>query len=248
MDTVCLETRRALTAEPNNRDSELLQHLSSCKSCAQYSQKLRTFDDKLKMACNMDIPEGLESRIILAQRMASGSSAPQENVIPINKTKSTTSYRWMSMAAALVLAVGLSFGMFKWGESQTVQGEVLAHIGSHLYELEVDENVQLASLNKFLKNHGLLAKEGIGYVRHVSNCPIEGKMVPHLVVGDDRESAVTVMYIPWKDSAKRTPFKNDRFKGVLVGAQKGSFAIVSDDADKLQSAERRVMNSMEIKI
>ncbi len=248
MDTICLETRREITADPNRRDSELLQHLSVCESCTKYLQKLKKFDDKLKTACNIDVTEGLASRIILAQRMAEGSVEAQANVIPINKTKSNANYRWMSMAAALVLAVGLSLGMFKWGESQGVQNEVLAHISSHLYELEEDDNIQLASLNSFLKNHGLLAREGIGYVRHVSNCPIDGKMVPHLVIGDDQGNAITVMYIPWKDSTKRTPFSNEEFNGVLVGAQKGSFAIVSDDVDTLKSVEHRVMNSVEVKI
>ena len=83
MDTTCLETRRALTTEPNSRNSELLGHLSTCDSCTEYLQKLRKFDDKLKTACNIDVPEGLESRIILAQRMENRSVDAEANVISI---------------------------------------------------------------------------------------------------------------------------------------------------------------------
>ena len=255
MDTVCLETRRELTADPNCRNSEVLQHFSSCKKCSEYLRILKPFDDKLKSAINIDIPDGLESRIILAQRMAqTEENIEGDNVISINqgikkdKISGKRDFRWMSLAAALVLAVGLSLGMFKLGEASGVENEVLAHIDSHLYELEADENIKLASLNNLLQEYGLLANENIGYIRHVSNCPIDGKMIPHLVVTDDQGKAVTVMYLPWEDSTKRTSFKNDRFNGVLVGAQKGSFVIVSEDPNSLQPMEDRVMNAVEVQI
>ena len=252
MDTICLTTRQTLTSEPNTRNSEVLQHMAACEDCSAFSIKLKQFDDKLKSAVHLDVPEGLESRILLAQRMSGEAEAIEssDNVVAFKKSHATQqrNYKWMSLAAALVLAVGLSLGMFKWGESHGVQNEVLAHIDSHLEELEKDDNVKLASLNDFLEEHGLSASEGIGYVRYVSNCPIDGKMVPHLVVADEHGKPVTVMYIPWKDAPKNTPFKNQRFKGVLVGAQKGSFAIVSEDPSSLKPVENRVMKSMEIDI
>ena len=247
MDNLCLETRRQLTIDPDSRDSEVMQHLGACEVCTEFLQGIKQFDSKLKTAVNIDVPEGLESRIILAQRMSDNNS-DSANVIPLKKKKTTSEYRWMSLAAALVLAVGLSLGMFKFGQSVGVQNEVLAHIDSHLFELEEDHNVELASLNNLLQEHGLLANENIGYIRHVSNCPIEDKMVPHLVLGDDKGKPITVMYIPWKNATKRSSFKNERFNGVLVGADKGSFVIVSEDPNSLATMEDRVLKSMEVKI
>ncbi len=245
METLCLDTRRALTIDPDCREEQVLQHLSSCESCADFLQGIKQFDHKLKSAVNIEVPEGLASRIILAQRM---SDQPENNVTPIRKVHKRSDFKWMSLAAAIVLAVGLSLGMFKWGQSYGVQNEVLAHIDSHLYELEEDHNVKLASLNELLQEHGLLANEEIGYVRHVSNCPIKDKMVPHLVLGDDQGKPVTIMYIPWKNSSKRVAFKNERFNGVLVGAKKGSFVIVSEDPASLKPIENRVMKSVEVEI
>jgi len=173
MDTICLETRRELTTDPSCRDSQVLRHLSSCEECSQFLQKLKPFDDKLKSAINIDVPEDLESRIILAQRMAqTEENIEGENVTSINqaikkdKVSGKRDFRWMSLAAALVLAVGLSLGIFKLGESHGVQNEVLAHIDNHVYELEADDNIKLASLNNLLQEHGLLANESIGYIRH----------------------------------------------------------------------------------
>ena len=139
----------------------------------------------MQSAVKVEVPEGLAERIILAQRMRVTTASIQagSNVTPIRKpnVNSGRGQKWMSLAAALVLALGLSFGMFQWGQSQGLQNEVLAHIESHLYELDVDKNIQLASLNDLLQEHGLSANEGIGHVRHAANCPIEGKMVPHIV-------------------------------------------------------------------
>ena len=132
MDTICLETRRELTIDPNSRNSDVMKHLSSCEECSQFLQKLKPFDDKLKSALNIEVPEGLESRVILAQRMMQTEDSMQgDNVTSINQAKNKTAengaierngaersgrnrdFRWVSLAAALVLAVGLSLGMFK---------------------------------------------------------------------------------------------------------------------------------------
>ena len=249
MDRLCLETRRQLTIDPNCREPDVLQHLSSCDACTEFLQGIKQFDGKLKTAVTIDVPEGLESRIILAQRMSASTDIPEDsNVIPIRKPESSNSYRWMSLAAALVLAVGLSLGMFKFGQSYGVQNEVLAHIDSHLFELEEDENVQLASLNLLLQEYGLLANKEIGHIRRASNCPIEDKMVPHLILRDDQGKPVSVMYIPWKDTSGQSLFNNERFSGVLVGAKKGSFVIVSEDPTSLEPMENRIMKSVVIDI
>ena len=106
MDTICLTTRQALTGEPNTRNSEVLQHVASCEACSAFSQKLKQFDDKLKSALHVDVPEGLESRILLAQRMSDDAKEIENsgNVVAFKKSSAAKQreYRWMSLAAALV--------------------------------------------------------------------------------------------------------------------------------------------------
>jgi len=254
MEAICLTIRQALTSEPNTRSSEVMQHLNECVACTDFSQKLKQFDKKLKSAVHIDVPEGLESRIILAQRMSGDEDQMHaiennDNVVSLKKpaNKQQRDYRWMSMAAALVLAVGLSLGMFKFGESQGLEQQILAHLYEHKDALTKDKNVQLASFNKMLAPHGVKVSESIGHIRYASNCPIDDKKAPHFVLSENGEP-VTVMYIPWKQMPNREEIGDDRFKGVLLSNQKGSFVIFSEDPEIINRVQDRVASSIEIDI
>jgi hypothetical protein len=247
METICLETRRALTTDPNSRNSDVLQHLSSCDSCSEFLQKLKHFNDKLKLAVNVDVPEGLQSRIILAQRMGQQAHHEENNVLPLKKPTGNREYRWISLAAAIVLAIGLSLGMFKLGQSHGIKDEVLAHVYEDYKALEMDNNVDLVTFNTLLKPYGIQADKSIGHVRYATNCPIENKKVPHFVL-DEKGAPVTVMYIPWEHSTKRVAFDDSRFKGVLFSDKKGSFVILSEDPATLNRVENRVTASIETRI
>ena len=246
MDTICIEVRRELTTDPHTRDSDTLQHINDCNSCADYLKDIKHFENKLSTALKIEVPEGLESRILLAQRM---SPVDTDNVVALKpRTTSFNSFRWMSLAAGIVLAIGITIGAYKLGESHGLEQEVLAHVYEDINALDKDDNVELASLNKLLQPHGIQASEDIGHIRYASNCPVGGKLAPHMVLNDDHGNAVTVMYIPWESSHKRMPFDDERFNGVLFSAEQGSFVIVSEDPKSLDPMEDRVMKSMEIRI
>lgn len=251
MDKEYLRIRQILTSDPNTRDPEVLQYLANSESCSEFAQKLRQFDDKLKAAIQLDVPEGLESRIILAQRLSGNDEAVENNDNVVEFKKSSTSqlrnYKWMSIAAALVLAVGLSLGMFKFGESQGLEQQILAHLYEHKEALTKDKNIELASFNKMLAPHGVRVSESIGHIRYASNCPIDDKKAPHFVLSENGEP-VTVMYIPWKQMSKREKFGDDKFKGVLLSSKKGSFVIFSEDPEIINSVQDRVANSIEVDI
>ena len=243
MDVTCLDVRRELTTDPKTRDPEILQHLGRCNSCVDYLQEMKLFDNKLSSALKVEVPEGLESRILLAQRMG-----PQHiDHGQVANVSRTSNYKWMSIAAGIVLAIGLSVGMYKLGEFNSLNHQVLAHVYDELYVLEEDKNIQLASLNALLEQHGIQANEGIGYVRFAENCPFEDKVVPHFIL-DDQGKAVTVVYISWENIGKRVSFDDERFKGVMFGAGSGSFAILSEDQEIVDGMENRFMSLIETRI
>jgi len=253
MEAICLTIRQTLTSEPQTRNSEVMQHLNECNDCSEFSQKLKQFDDKLKSAMHVEVPEGLESRIILAQRMSDDVQTQaienNDSVVAMKPRASNPQrdYRWMSLAAALVLAVGLSLGMFKFGESQGLEQQILAHLYQHQDALTKDKNIELASFNEMLAPHGVKVSDSIGHIRYASNCPIDNKKAPHFVLSENGEP-VTVMYIPWKQMSNREKFGDDKFKGVLLSNQKGSFVIFSEDPEIISSVKDRVANSIEVDI
>ena len=245
MDTTCLDVRRDLTTDPHTRDPDILQHLSHCNSCADYQKEVKLFDNKLSAALKIEVPEGLESRILLSQRM---SLADADNVHTLKpRTTTSNTFRWMSIAAGVVIAIGLTIGTYKLGESHGIAKEVLAHVYEDIHVLDRDDSIKLATLNKLLEPHGIQANEDIGQIRYASNCPIDNKFAPHFII-DSEGNAITVMYIPWETVRKRSKVKDKRFKGVLIGADQGSFVILTEDQDTLNGMEERVMNSIETRI
>ncbi len=241
MDTICIEVRRELTTDPQTKDPDVIQHLTECTECANYLHKLKIFDNKLSSVIKVEVPEGLESRILLSQRMAQSDISQKSNVAKRNR------YSWMSLAAAIVIAIGLTIGTYKLGERHGLEQQVLEHVYHELDILDKDENIQLTKLNTLLDQYGIQANAEIGHIRHATNCPLGDKMAPHMVLDDGSGQAVTVMYIPWKKSFKRMPFDDERFNGVLFGAEQGSFAIISEDPESLDKMEYRIMKSIEMK-
>lgn len=238
MDSKCIETRRELITDPKSKDPELLQHLASCAGCANYLQSIKQFDNKLSVAMKLEVPEGLESRIILAKELR------HQKTLMTSKKRN---HSWLSMAAGILLVFGLSIGMFRLGQVNSLENKVLAHVYNELVILEKDENIQLASLNGLLNQHGVKANDRIGYVRFAENCPFGDHVVPHLILENDGH-IVTVMYLSWETLDKRTPIDDKRFEGVLVPAKKGVFVILSENQDEVIAIEDRVISSIEVQI
>ncbi len=209
------------------------------------------FDEKLTSAVEVGIPEGLESRILTTQRIHAADASNVHVLQPRTNATSTSSnassnnsYKWLSIAAGLVLAIGLSIGTYQLGESHGIEQQVFAHVNQDLYALDRNDNIQLASFNKMYESHGIKANSNIGMIRYAGNCPVDGKIVPHFVL-DFNGLSLTVAYLPDENATKRN-FKNDIFDGVLVGAEKGSFMILSSDQKLSDDMQEHVLNSIEI--
>lgn len=66
----CLEFRRFYTAAPSTKSSEIKKHLQSCSACHAFSLQLDELETKLVNTINIDIPEGMEERIISEKKSA----------------------------------------------------------------------------------------------------------------------------------------------------------------------------------
>lgn len=209
-------------------------------------------DEKLSAAMQVEVPEGLESRILMAQRMneadtsnvhvlKSGTSAQSA----VTSTRINNNFKWLSIAAGVVLAIGLSIGTYKLGESHGFEQHVFAHVNEDLHVLDRNDNIQLAAFNKMFKSHGIQANENIGTIRYAGNCLIDGKIVPHFVL-DFNGMTLTVVYIP-DETINKNSIADERFEGLIFGAGKRSFMILAEkDKSPLEDMQKHVMNSIEL--
>jgi hypothetical protein len=208
------------------------------------------FDEKLVRAVEVDIPEGLESRVLMAQRMSGADTSnvhvlsPGKKQVTSGSSNTNNGYKWLSIAAGLVLAIGLSIGTYQLGESHGIEQQVFAHVNQDLYALDRNDNIQLASFNKMFESHGIKANNNIGSIRYAGNCPVDGKLVPHFIL-DFNGLSLTVAYLPDENSTKRN-IKNGIFDGVLVGAEKGSFMILASEQKLSADMQEYVLNAIDI--
>ncbi len=227
---------------PENLESDVLANIE--------------FDKKLTDAVEVKVPEGLESRVLLAQRKNDKQASNVHVLEPRTKASSSTnastnsssstnsSYRWLSIAAGLVLAIGLSIGTYQLGESYGIEQQVFAHVNHDLFALDRNDNIQLASFNKMFESHGIQANSSIGTIKYAGNCPVDGKIIPHFVL-DFNGLSLTVAYLPDENTTNQT-ISNDIFDGVLVGVDKGSFMILSSGQKLSNDMQEHVLNSIEL--
>ncbi len=273
MDHLCLQVKKELTSDFSSTNATALQHILECDGCKNYYESMKLFyedltaavrvevpenlesnilanirfDKKLTSAVEVEVPEGLESRILSVTR---GNEAEASNVhvlkprAKVATTSSNNSYKWLSIAAGLVLAIGLSIGTYQLGESHGIEQQVFAHVNHDLYALDRNDNIQLASFNKMFERHGMQANNNIGTIKYAGNCPVDGKLVPHFVL-DFNGLSLTVAYLPDENATKKN-ISNDIFDGVLVGAKKGSFMILSSGQKLSDDMQEHVFNSIEI--
>ena len=211
-------------------------------------------EENLSAAMQVDVPQGLESRILMRQGMSVAETSnvhlldpktDAQSVVTAALTRQNKNYKWLSIAAGVVLAVGLSIGTYKLGESHGIEQQVFAHVNEDLYALERNDNIQLAAFNEMYKAQGIRANENIGTIRYAGNCPIEGKIVPHFVL-DFNGKSLTVVYIPDETIDKRN-IANKRFQGLVFSADKGSFMLLAEeDKSHIDEMQKYVMDSIEL--
>ncbi len=118
----CLEFRRRLSADPEDRDAAIRAHTRDCASCSHWAAEAKRFESLLHQAMEVEVPENLESRILLRLALR----YPQ---------REATSRRGFALAASILGAVLLG-GALLWFESKpTLANDVFAHMDEMPYSL-----------------------------------------------------------------------------------------------------------------
>lgn len=231
----CLEVRRILGAEPQRRDAALLEHCKLCAACAAFMKEMLGLDARLERALAVDVPEGLEARIVFHTAFR-----------PVRRR----SYPWLAAAAAVVLAVGVSFGIWYYqARSQMTLGAALvAHVTNPQEAEALDPNRPLLQNVSFV--HGVLNRVGAGLkgdmggITYARVCPFRGELVAHLVVRG-KNGPVTVLLLPHIHVSKPTHFDEEGYRGVIVPSGKGSIAILANNPSPMQPIEEHFANMVQ---
>jgi hypothetical protein len=220
----CLEYRRRRSAEPVSRDARLLAHEHGCPACSAFAQRQRVLEAPLESALQIEVPEGLTSRILLAQSLAQ------------RDRRRTWQRPVYALAASVLLVLGITARL--WLAGPSLEQAVLAHVHDEAQYLSEQRVVPVAEINLVMGDFDRQVRAGFGTVHYAGRCTIRRHPGAHLVV-EGGKGPVTILYMEGEKIAGRVMFEDARFAGILVPAGDASFAIVGERGEQLEAVERR---------
>lgn len=227
----CIEFRRALMVDPDSRAPAVRAHAEECEVCAAFARRQAAFERSLADAARVDVPEGLASRVMLRQSLATGRERRAW---------------WLgvsAVAASLVLTVGLVLGVSHYNSPMPVDTLVLDHVNNELHHLHEGQDIKLAQLNNVLRDAGAESRSEIGAVTYAGKCRFRDGYGAHFVV-EGSHGPVTVLLMPGEHVNGRLNVQDSRFHGVVLPAGKGSMAIIGELGESLDAFERRLTRSI----
>lgn len=236
--THCLEVRRILTAEPQRRDSTVLAHCKTCRSCAAFMEEMSLLDAQLERALAVPVPEDLEARIVLDASLKHG-----------RRPRPVT---WLAMAASLVLAIGIGAGVWwKAASPMPLSAAIIQHIQNPKEANAIVPGHPLIReaglVTGVLHKVGVQVNGGLNDVTYARVCPFRGRLVAHIVVRG-KDGPVTVLLLPHIHVKKPQHFDEDGFRGMIEPAGKGSIAIVANNKSPMQPMAQKLVRMVQWRI
>jgi Protein of unknown function (DUF3379) len=234
-DINCLEVRRILGAEPQRRDSALMEHCKTCSSCSAFMKEILGLDVRLARALAVDVPEELEARIVFRTAF---------------RPKPLRTYRWLAAAATVILAVGIGFGVWQYQRNSmtALSAALVAHVTNPAEAEALDPGrplLQNASLvHGVLQHVGVRMRGSMDDITYARACPFRGELVAHLVVRG-KDGPVTVLLLPHVHVSKPTHFDEQGYRGEIVPAGAGSIAILANNLTPMQPIEEQFVSMVQ---
>lgn len=227
MSMNCLDFRRRLLVDPNDRDIEITQHATACAPCCAYARRQARFEQSLHAAVKTEVPECLAARIVLQQCHS------QARIVR------ATRLRWLAAAASVLLTVGVTGAFIALRQLDSLPRAVLAHIYTERFALDARERLDVARINEVVRPVRTRVDSALGAVSYANLCDLDGVKVAHLVL-EGAKGPVTVLVMPDKSIKGRVAVDDDRYEGEIIPSVVGSVAIVGQRGESLGKIEARV--------
>lgn len=232
----CMEFRRRLLTDPSTGDADFIEHRLACRDCADAAEGSAQFEQRLREAANIGVPENLTSRILLKQAFAAEPQRPWWR-----------SPRAAALAASVLLVVAVALlGLHSTLEERRLSQEFVALVNAAPYALAASGPVSGSEISAALEPTGLDLEGDIGDVTFAGRCLVRGKVSGHIVVKGE-SAPVTVFLIKDQLVADRASIRSDHFSGVVLPEGGSTIAIVSTSGEALQSVEARVRSAIRFK-
>jgi len=227
----CTDVQLALGAEPGAMSAEIEGHLRTCAQCAEYQREMLRLDENIRRALLLDVA-ALRSDSSSRQTV----QQPPELAVP-PRTRSARVRQW-TLAASLLLAIGV--GLVMWGAlpSHSLAADIVAHVISEpVSQEDISRPVASNAVAEVMRTSALRLDPIGSDIVFARTCFFRGRLVPHFIVRTER-GAATVMILPHEHVEAPQHFVEGGYKGILLpDSNKGSIAVLSRaDVDMEKSA------------
>lgn len=248
--------QRQLQSDPHLLSDEMLAYLDTKPELKKMVKKTRDFDEQIVEALDVDVPEGLEARILLNQSYQDADNTdetisletPKSNVIAI-KPAINSWWAFGSMAASMLV---VSFSMALWLGPTNLEkisaNDVVAHV---LHHVEEDPTLMTAfkaptdqqDLQKLFLAVGASLNEPIDQMSYAGECIVKGQKGLHVVMQGE-QGPVTVIVLPGQQLDSMIAFESSGFQGELLPVKGGVVAIIGNSMEQLSEAHMRFFKSV----
>jgi anti-sigma factor RsiW len=152
--------------------ADLDRHIAGCAHCAAESRSITRIDRALATAMqNVPIPGGLRERLVAKLSAQRGTVLRRK------------AYRYVGVAAALFLTVGIGFGMFWQGRPQADTTDLVHNLDKRADPAQAEADVQKWLRSKNLPDRLPEPFDYRLYVMHGTE-PVQGRDVPVIIFRD----------------------------------------------------------------
>lgn len=226
-----LQYRRSIYADPTSQDEAVIAAQNADPAKKQLAHELCMFDEQIKQAMNIPVPDDLCNKLLLRQTLASHQQ---------DKRKSRVH---LALAASVAIVAGLVVNYLQFSNSYTNLGDyALAHVYHEENEFVNDDinRVSLTSLNKKMATFNGSFNESFGELISADYCRFDGMKSLHLVYKGLTDT-VAVFIVPKKEHLSFTnKFSDNKLQGESLGFKDANILVVADKNESLEVWQRAI--------
>ena len=219
-----IEFRKRCIINPNDPDPAFQAALDNA-DYRRLQGECAGFDEKLSAALDIPVPEGLQERILAANRTPSFLARWKKKLAALASLTAT-----MVLGLALLLRPQLALS--------DMVIEHLYHDMEVMYSRDVikdehvDEIVQLFGAD--------MESSLVGIIRFIEDCRFSDHRKGIHLVYDGQSGPVTVFYIPHRKIDRMQAIGKNEFQGIIFPHHEGTMAIVGLIGEDLKNQRSRV--------
>lgn len=229
-----LKFRREAYENPNNQEVDFLQAMGESKERLAFIKDLKQLDQQIEAALKIDVPEGLEAKLLLNQQL-------QQHQAQRRKTGFT-----LALVASIAFIAGASFSLLRLGPVDLGQ-HALAHVYHETMAMQVENDISFNTINAQLAAMNTLPNarftEQPGRVLFSTYCDFQGVKSIHLVIQGE-QGKVTLFIVPVEERmVLEESFADNRYLGIGFTADNAYMLLVAENHKDLDHITHEIKQS-----